>query len=450
MKRVLSVLLTVLLLAGLVPAAATKAPIIVVDIYDQTVEEGEYVSFNLNAVGENLTCHWLIVYEGNTYFLEDTSSGAPWIEHAGSDFGAYRRDNYFSFYFSEAGAGLDGATIYALITNGEQETYSSQATLTVIPAPAKLTIEVPSYIDTCVGETVDITCNATDSAGGELSYLWYSTNTEDITTIIAVNRGTETSATLRVPTDYIGVTFYCCMVSSSSGVSEYSDLVRVIVYEAPVAPVDPPEITTKTLPDATMGSYYWTKINSTDDEAVFNLYFDIGAENQFDDTGLVLLDNGEIGGYPAKAGTYGFTVCASGEGGEGYMRYELTVKEAPETTAEATSSATEMTTTEPVTTEAVTEMTTTVPTTSAPVATGQTVATSEDTGIGGEAGTTAASSDSAQTGDPDEGRINPDLEHGLPRGLRIALFVGVGVVLVLAICVLVFALIIVIKKLRKK
>ena len=453
MKRVLSVIIVVLLFAGLVPSFATQAPEIVVQPWHQTVDEGEYVSFNLNAVGENLTCQWMIIYQGNTYSLEDTSGNAPWLRHAGSDFGPYSRGGYFSFYFSEVGAGLDGAKIFAIVSSGDKTVYSDEATLTVNPAPAKLTIEVPAYIDTCVGETVDITCNATDSAGGELSYLWYSTETEDITTIIAINRGSETSATLRVPTDRIGVTFYCCMVSSSSGVSEYSDLIRVIVYEAPYSEVDPPEITTNTLPEATVGSHYWTKLASTDDEAVFSLYFDIGGENSFEDTGLVLLENGEIGGYPTKAGKYGFTVCASGEGGEGYMRYELTVKEAPETTAEATSSA-EMTTTEPVTeyvTTEVTAETVTEATTEAVTAvTGQTGAPTEDTGIGGEAGTTAATSDSAQTGDPDEGRINPDLEHGLPRGLRIALFVGVGVVLVLAICVLVFALIIVIKKLRKK
>ena len=66
-----------------------------------------------------------------------------------------------------------------------------------------LVVNVPEYIDTYQGETVDLYCYASDPLGGELSYIWYSSSTDDMATMTAVNRGTDTSDTLRVETAFV-------------------------------------------------------------------------------------------------------------------------------------------------------------------------------------------------------------------------------------------------------
>ena len=90
-------------------------------------------------------------------------------------------------------------------------------------------------------------------------------------------------------------------------------------------PIDPPEIKTETLPEAFVGKKYSEKLECTDADAVFSVYDDPGKANEFDQTGLNLTQHGELEGTPWKAGTYTFTICASGEGGEGYRSYTLTV-----------------------------------------------------------------------------------------------------------------------------
>ncbi|MBQ1223911.1 MAG: hypothetical protein IIX84_06470, partial [Oscillospiraceae bacterium] len=94
-----------------------------------------------------------------------------------------------------------------------------------------LVVNVPEYIDTYQGETVDLYCYASDPMGGELSYIWYSSSTDDMATMTAINRGTETSDTLRVETAFVGVTYYWCLVESTSGDSAYSSVCRITVYE---------------------------------------------------------------------------------------------------------------------------------------------------------------------------------------------------------------------------
>ena len=101
-----------------------------------------------------------------------------------------------------------------------------------VPALADgLTVNVPEYIDTYQGKTVDLYCSASDPLGGELSYIWYSSLTDDMAGMIAVNRGTETADTLSVDTASVGITYYCCLVESSSGNSAYSSIIKVTVYE---------------------------------------------------------------------------------------------------------------------------------------------------------------------------------------------------------------------------
>lgn len=94
---------------------------------------------------------------------------------------------------------------------------------------------------------------------------------------------------------------------------------------------EPPVITTTALPDATAGEFYNTKLSCTDGDAVFTAYYNPGKANDLESAGLYITQHGEIEGTPTEAGTYSFTICASGEGGEGYQTFTLTVLP-PETT----------------------------------------------------------------------------------------------------------------------
>ena len=129
-----------------------------------------------------------------------------------------------------------------------------------------------------------------------------------------------------MPTDVCGTYHYVCGVSTSERGSAYSGIITVTVTERSAG--EPPEITTVTLPDATVGVAYSATLSCTDGDAVFGIYYDPGKDNDFDQTGLNLTQHGHLEGTPAKAGSYRFTVCAAGQDGEGYMTYTLTVREA--------------------------------------------------------------------------------------------------------------------------
>lgn len=89
-----------------------------------------------------------------------------------------------------------------------------------------------------------------------------------------------------------------------------------------------PKITTTSLPEATVGKDYYKKLECTDGDAVFTEYYNPGKPNQLKESGLYITQHGELEGKPSKAGTYTFTICAAGEGGEGYATFTLTVKDA--------------------------------------------------------------------------------------------------------------------------
>ena len=108
------------------------------------------------------------------------------------------------------------------------------------------------------------------------------------------------------------------------------------------------EITTKTLPEATVGQQYQVTLGCTDSNATFSVSYNPGKANEFEKTGLTLNKNGNLSGTPTAAGSFTFSVCASGTDGEDYAVYTLTVREAatePATTPteEPTQQATEET-----------------------------------------------------------------------------------------------------------
>ena len=108
-------------------------------------------------------------------------------------------------------------------------------------------------------------------------------------------------------------------------VLKHADLSYVLLITVKAAP---PEITTKKLPDATVGQPYSFKLESTDPDAYFGEYYNPGKANDLQKTGLILTQHGDLEGTPTEAGHYTFTIYADGEGGEGYATYTLVVKEA--------------------------------------------------------------------------------------------------------------------------
>ena len=100
-----------------------------------------------------------------------------------------------------------------------------------------------------------------------------------------------------------------------------SENITVAAAREPIEPV----ILTKSLPEAQVGEEYYAKIECADPEATFGIYYNPGRDNEFEETGLVLSENGEISGVPKAEGEYGFCIASYGEDGEGYTQLTLKV-----------------------------------------------------------------------------------------------------------------------------
>lgn len=89
-----------------------------------------------------------------------------------------------------------------------------------------------------------------------------------------------------------------------------------------------PSITTKSLPEATVGKPYTVKLECTDGDARFSEFMG----SQLFEFGLTLTQHGEIEGTPTKSGNCHINVSVTGEGGEDSVSYDLSVTEAPKET----------------------------------------------------------------------------------------------------------------------
>ncbi len=81
----------------------------------------------------------------------------------------------------------------------------------------------------------------------------------------------------------------------------------------------PMEIKTKTVSDGAVGMYYSFQFESSDKNAKYSLYRTSAPD------GLTLDSSGYLSGVPTKAGTYHFTVVASGKGGEDMRDYTMQI-----------------------------------------------------------------------------------------------------------------------------
>lgn len=237
-KLVFFLLIAVLACVFCIPAVAATEPEIVRQIQNSTFVEYDVATYEIKAYGYNLYCTWYMEFEGNVYDISDTSVGVqPWEPYAGETYGALTPEvdgafATFRYVFRGIGPELDGAKIYAVITDGTHEITSQKAHIRVVDGEGKPPqIIVVSEMVVYEGEMLSLYCQATDPLGGTLSYLWYETPNGELENIIAVNRGAETTDTLTVDTSSYGVYYYVCGVDTSNGGSAYSSVIKVTVLE---------------------------------------------------------------------------------------------------------------------------------------------------------------------------------------------------------------------------
>lgn len=363
MKRVikqlalcLALIISVSSLMPLFTTAAPAAPVITMQPQSPNYPEYSVAIYTVKATGSNLTATWYMQWQGKTYNISKTGGAMePWEAYAGESYGPRKLDsNTFAYIFEGIEYDLNGAFIWCVIEDGHYDVTSQQARVSVgNPASPPEILDISAQITVEQGEEAEIRCVAKAPEGTQLSYLWYESSTGKIEDIIAVNRGTEDSDYLICDTSTPGTYNYICFINTSEGGFANTSFVTVTV--TPKA-VPAPEIKTKSLPDAVAGEAYTAKLKCSDPDAVFYIYYNPGKDNDFEKAGvgLNLSKDGTIGGTPTDPGTYRFTICAAGAGGEDYREYTLKVVEpVMEPTTEPTTVATEpeIKESEPVTTE---------------------------------------------------------------------------------------------------
>ena len=355
MKKVISLLLIVLLCGMLaVPAlAAPEGPVITMQPQSHYYSEYSVAIYTVKATGTNLTATWYIEYQGKTYNASQIGgSMQPWEAYAGESYGAKKLDNNtFCFVFEGIEDELSGAEIWCEIEDGHYNVVSQVGHITVgnYGSPPEI-LSIPASITVKQGEEAEIRCVAKSSDGSQLNFLWYETGTGKFEDMQAIDRGAETGDYMFCDTRTVGTRYYVCGITTSGGGMAYSSMVEVNVV-AETATAAAPKIQTEKLPNAVVGTQYSVQLKCTDPDAEFFPYYNPGTQNDLEEgSWLGLSIDGWLMGTPTKAGTYSFSVCAMGAGGEDYGVYTLTVVEADsQETTEPTTGTTQ--TTEPTTTE---------------------------------------------------------------------------------------------------
>lgn len=355
MKKVISLLLIVLLCGMLtVPAlAAPEGPVITMQPQSPNYPEYSVAMYTVKATGTNLTATWYIEYQGKTYNASNIGGAMqPWEGYAGESYGAKKLDdNTFCFVFEGVEEELTGAKIWCEIEDGHYNVVSQVGHITVgnYGSPPEI-LSIPASVTVKRGEEAEIRCIAKSTDDSQLYFLWYETGTGKYEDMQAIDRGAETGDYMFCDTRTLGTRYYVCGITTSSGGMAYSSMVEVnVVAEETTAAA--PKIQTETLPNAVVGTQYSVQLKCTDPDAEFFPYYNPGTQNDLEEgSWLGLSIDGWLMGTPTKAGTYSFSICAMGAGGEDYGVYTLTVVEADsqETTKPTTDTQTTETTTESV------------------------------------------------------------------------------------------------------
>ncbi len=339
MKKLFSLLMCLLLLCGLmVPVSAGNGPEITMQPQNYQYPEYSVAMYTVKATGSNLQCTWYLEYEGKTYNLSDNTNGMePWEGYAGENYGGIQNDsNTFTWFFGGIEEELSGAQIWCVIEDGHYDVTSDRAIITVQGSamPPEI-LQMPAQITAYRGDSVEIRCLAKSTDGSQLEYIWYETTNGKLQDIRAIDPE-ETGDYLIASTEKAGVRYYVCGLATSAGGNAYSSVVSVTVLDTDPEYGPEMEILTKSLPDAVVGQPYKCQLECNDPYGLITLYYNPGHPNEMEESGLHLTKENQILGIPAKAGQYTFTVCASGDYGEDYREYTLTVREAPEPTEPTT------------------------------------------------------------------------------------------------------------------
>jgi len=250
MKRIASFLLVLLMLGALViPASAEEGPVIIRQPQNPTYPEGSYAIYTVTALGENLTCKWYMEYNGHLFDLDAADGSYAWEEYAGNFYGSNREGNTFGYYFNGIKEELSGARIYAVVSNDSSMVYSASAIISVGGNAEPPQISVPESMEVFCGETLDLYCQATAPNGETLSYVWYETASGTLQDIIAIDRGAQTTDTLRCDTSEEGLRYYVCMVTTSAGGSAYSSVIPVLCRQNTMTTEIPVRFTADSKPE---------------------------------------------------------------------------------------------------------------------------------------------------------------------------------------------------------
>lgn len=335
MKKVISLLLILLLWGSMTISvtAAPEEPVITMQPQSPCYNETGTAMYTVKATGTNLTATWYIEYEGETYTVSaNGETREPWEDYVTVGYAVSHPDaSTFTFVIEGIEKGLDGAEVWCEIEDGHYSVPSQVGHIMVgnYGTPPEI-LEIPVSISVKQGEEAEIRCVARSGDGSQLEFLWYETGTGKFEDMRAVNRGTETSDYMFCDTSTVGTSYYVCGITTSGGGMAYSSMVEVNVL--PKTTAAEPEILTKTLPNATVGTLYDVQLQCSDPDAEFFPYYNPGGKNDLaESTWLGLSADGRLMGTPVQAGTYGFSVCAMSPGGETYMTYTLVVEEASQT-----------------------------------------------------------------------------------------------------------------------
>jgi hypothetical protein len=161
---------------------------------------------------------------------------------------------------------------------------STSAILSVSAAAMPPQVSVVGSMEVYEGDPCDLYCSAVSDNGSEtFTYLWYQTATGRLQYITAVDRGSQTTDTLHIDTSTPGTSYYVCLVTGSGGGSAYSAVIPVHIMERPK---QAPTLITKTLPEATLGEGYYTKLEFTGEDVQLYEYYAPEHHDKLDAIGM--------------------------------------------------------------------------------------------------------------------------------------------------------------------
>lgn len=234
MKKLICIMMTIFLLCMMVvPVGAAWEPVITVQPQNAQFPAYTTAIYSVTAEGDDLECNWYLVFEGKTYDLSEADTTQPWEAYAGTTYGPSSKGNTFSYYFSQISPELDGAEIYAEISDGHSEPLrSDSAIISVADGAAPPVTSVPAAVEAALDEKLELECSVNTKPGEKYEFLWYETETgnfEDKEVYRDRTGFKYESAALSVDTSETGTRYYVCRVTTRSGGCAYTSVIPVTV-----------------------------------------------------------------------------------------------------------------------------------------------------------------------------------------------------------------------------